>query len=64
MHYDVRFAALAPPGAVGRISAESRELAWFAPDALPAPLGDATDRLVARPWPPPAPSSTTDPDLA
>ena len=46
LHYDVRFAALAPAGAVERISAESRELAWFAPDALPAPLASATDRLI------------------
>jgi 8-oxo-dGTP pyrophosphatase MutT (NUDIX family) len=46
-HFDVRFAALAPAGAVPKISSESRELAWFAPTALPAPLASATDRLVA-----------------
>lgn len=46
LHYDVRFAALAPPGAVEMLSAESRALGWFAPDALPTPLATATDRLV------------------
>jgi 8-oxo-dGTP pyrophosphatase MutT (NUDIX family) len=46
-HHDVRFAAVAPPGAVERVSAESRGLAWFAPDALPEPLADATEHLVA-----------------
>jgi 8-oxo-dGTP pyrophosphatase MutT (NUDIX family) len=45
-HYDVRFAAVAPAGAVERVSAESRELGWFAPDALPAPLADATEQLI------------------
>jgi hypothetical protein len=43
----VRFAAIAPPGAVERISAESRDLGWFAPDALPTPLANATEQLVA-----------------
>jgi 8-oxo-dGTP pyrophosphatase MutT (NUDIX family) len=46
VHHDVRFAAVAPPGAVERISAESRALAWFAPDALPEPLANATAHLV------------------
>ena len=46
-HYDVRFAAIAPPGAVEAVSAESRALAWFPPDALPDPLASATQRLVA-----------------
>jgi len=46
MHYDVRFAAFAPPGATERISAESADLRWFAPDALPEPLADATAPLV------------------
>jgi 8-oxo-dGTP pyrophosphatase MutT (NUDIX family) len=46
-HHDVRFAAVAPPGAVERVSAESRDLGWFAPDALPAPLATATENLVA-----------------
>ena len=45
-HYDIRFAFLAPAGAVATVSAESRGLAWFAPDALPTPLADATQRLV------------------
>jgi 8-oxo-dGTP pyrophosphatase MutT (NUDIX family) len=47
LHYDVRFVALAPAGAVATVSAESRELGWFFPGALPAPLGDATERLIA-----------------
>jgi len=46
-HFDVRYAALAPPGAVERCSAESAALRWFARDALPDPLGDATEPLVA-----------------
>jgi 8-oxo-dGTP pyrophosphatase MutT (NUDIX family) len=46
-HYDVRFAAVAPPGAVERVSAESRDLGWFAPEALPTPLANATEQLVA-----------------
>jgi len=46
-HFDIRFAAIAPPGAVESISAESHALGWFAPDDLPEPLGTATERLVA-----------------
>lgn len=45
-HYDVRYAVLAPPGAVEVCSAESLALGWFAPDALPAPLAAATEPLV------------------
>lgn len=47
LHYDVRYAAIAPPGALPTISAESQDLAWFAPNALPHPLADATEPLVA-----------------
>jgi 8-oxo-dGTP pyrophosphatase MutT (NUDIX family) len=47
LHYDVRFAAIAPPAAVERVSAESAALGWFPPDRLPHPLADATERLVA-----------------
>ena len=46
-HFDVRFAAIAPPGAEAIVSAESRDVRWFAPDALPSPLASATDRLIA-----------------
>ena len=46
LHYDVRFAALAPPGAVARISAESHALGWFEPGAWPQPLAGSVDRLV------------------
>jgi 8-oxo-dGTP pyrophosphatase MutT (NUDIX family) len=47
LHYDVRFAVVAPPDAVERVSAESHALGWFAPDALPEPLAHATAHLVA-----------------
>ncbi|GAA2609699.1 NUDIX hydrolase [Dactylosporangium fulvum] len=47
LHYDVRYAAIAPPGAVESVSAESTALAWFTPDALPTPLAGATEPLVA-----------------
>ncbi len=39
-HYDVRFLAVAPAGAVEQISDESSALGWFTPDALPTPLAD------------------------
>jgi 8-oxo-dGTP pyrophosphatase MutT (NUDIX family) len=45
-HYDVRFAGLAPDGAVEAVSPESLRLAWFAPDELPEPLASATAPLV------------------
>ncbi|MEV6928890.1 NUDIX domain-containing protein [Dactylosporangium sp. NPDC051485] len=47
LHYDVRYAAIAPPGAVEMVSPESAALAWFAPDALPEPLAGATESLMA-----------------
>jgi 8-oxo-dGTP pyrophosphatase MutT (NUDIX family) len=46
-HFDVRFVAIAPPGAVETVSAESHALGWFTPDRLPSPLGTATERLMA-----------------
>ncbi|GAA3289295.1 MULTISPECIES: NUDIX hydrolase [Dactylosporangium] len=46
-HYDIRYAAIAPAGAVEKVSAESNALGWFAPDDLPSPLADATEVLVA-----------------
>lgn len=46
-HHDVRFVAVAPPGAVERRSDESEALGWFPTGELPSPLGDATERLVA-----------------
>jgi 8-oxo-dGTP pyrophosphatase MutT (NUDIX family) len=45
-HFDVRFVAVAPPGAVETVSAESHALGWFPPDRLPSPLGTATERLI------------------
>lgn len=46
LHYDVRFAAFAPPGAVETVSAESAALGWFAPEALPEPLAHAVTPLI------------------
>jgi 8-oxo-dGTP pyrophosphatase MutT (NUDIX family) len=46
VHYDVRFVAFAPAGAVERISDESAELAWFTPDALPEPLADGVAQQI------------------
>jgi 8-oxo-dGTP pyrophosphatase MutT (NUDIX family) len=46
-HYDVRFVAFAPPGAIPRITAESAALAWFSPDALPSPLAGSVVRQIA-----------------
>jgi 8-oxo-dGTP pyrophosphatase MutT (NUDIX family) len=45
LHYDVRFAVLAGSETF-KVSNESQALGWFAPDALPSPLADATARLV------------------
>ena len=45
-HFDVRFAAIAPAGAAPVVSDESHDVAWFAPDALPSPMGDATVPLI------------------
>ncbi|WP_200209345.1 NUDIX hydrolase [Micromonospora coerulea] len=47
LHYDVRFAVLAPPGATERVSDESEALGWFRPDRLPEPLADGTVQLLA-----------------
>lgn len=47
-HYDVQYAAIAPPGVQERISEESDALAWFPVDALPDETDDALRRLVAR----------------
>jgi 8-oxo-dGTP pyrophosphatase MutT (NUDIX family) len=46
LHYDIRFAAVAPPGAVETVSAESAALGWFAPDRLPEPLAHAVTPLI------------------
>ncbi|WP_433390212.1 NUDIX hydrolase [Micromonospora sp. KLBMP9576] len=47
LHHDVRFAVLAPPGAVAQVSEESEALGWFPPDQLPEPLAGGTARLLA-----------------
>ena len=46
-HYDVRFVAFAPRGAVEQVSEESHALGWFAPDGLPEPLADGVRPLLA-----------------
>jgi hypothetical protein len=43
----VRFLAIAPAGAVERVSAESHALGWFSPEALPAPLADGVVPMFA-----------------
>lgn len=45
-HFDVRYGAVAPPGAEPRISPESADLAWFPYDALPEPIAPATATLI------------------
>lgn len=45
-HHDVRFALVAPPDAVERVSDESDALGWFTPDRLPTPLGDSVPDLL------------------
>lgn len=46
-HFDVRFVAIAPAGAVERLSAESSALGWFQPEALPSPLADGVIEQLA-----------------
>jgi 8-oxo-dGTP pyrophosphatase MutT (NUDIX family) len=46
-HLDVRYVALAPPGAVPVVSDESQDVAWWAADALPPEAVDDLGRLVA-----------------
>jgi 8-oxo-dGTP pyrophosphatase MutT (NUDIX family) len=46
-HHDVRFLAVAPAGAVERVSAESHALGWFTPEALPVPLAEGVVPLFA-----------------
>ena len=46
-HYDVRFLAVAPAGAIERVSAESHALGWFSPEELPVPLADGVVPLFA-----------------
>ena len=45
-HLDVRFAALAPPGAEPAVSAESTDVRWWPLDALPE-LEDEMHELIA-----------------
>jgi 8-oxo-dGTP pyrophosphatase MutT (NUDIX family) len=46
-HYDVRFVAVCPPGAVEQISDESADLAWFTANTLPSPLADGVVQQLA-----------------
>lgn len=45
-HFDVRFLAIAPPGAVEQVSDESTALGWFRPGELPTPLADGVSGQV------------------
>jgi 8-oxo-dGTP pyrophosphatase MutT (NUDIX family) len=45
-HLDVQYAAVAPPGAQEKISAESDDLRWFPVDALPDRTDDVLRHLV------------------
>ncbi|MFF0450133.1 NUDIX hydrolase [Streptomyces sp. NPDC004609] len=47
-HLDVQYAALAPAGAVERISAESLDLRWFAYDEVPDVADESVVRLLER----------------
>jgi len=47
-HLDVQFVAVSPAGAEPTASAESLEVAWFLPDALPQHTDDAVRALVAH----------------
>jgi 8-oxo-dGTP pyrophosphatase MutT (NUDIX family) len=45
-HFDVRYVAVAPPGAAARLSAECADLAWFPTGELPTPLAHRTAILI------------------
>jgi 8-oxo-dGTP pyrophosphatase MutT (NUDIX family) len=45
-HLDVRFVALAPPGAEPAVSDESLDVAWWPLDALPDPGSDLVELVV------------------
>lgn len=47
LHFDVRFVALPPVGAVEQLSEESQALGWFTPDELPAPLATGVRSQIA-----------------
>jgi 8-oxo-dGTP pyrophosphatase MutT (NUDIX family) len=47
-HLDVRFLAIAPPGAVPAISDESLDLRWHHRDRLPDPVGDDVPEQIRR----------------
>ena len=47
-HLDVRFVAVAPPGAVPVVSAESTDVRWWPVDALPEPDTGLVARALER----------------
>ncbi len=47
-HLDVRFVAIAPPGAVPVVSEESTDVRWWPVDALPLQDSPPETGLVAR----------------
>jgi 8-oxo-dGTP pyrophosphatase MutT (NUDIX family) len=46
-HYDVRFVAVCPAGAIEQVSEESQALGWFTRDSLPSPLADGVRQQIA-----------------
>ena len=47
-HLDVEHVLVADPDVVPRVSDESKDVAWWPVDALPAPLAWGIDGLVAH----------------
>lgn len=47
-HYDVRYVAVAPPGATPVAGEESDGMGWFLPDELPRPLGSRIREILDR----------------
>jgi 8-oxo-dGTP pyrophosphatase MutT (NUDIX family) len=48
LHLDLRYGFVAGVGAAPRVSAESRELRWFAPDSLPEGCDRSLHRAVRK----------------
>lgn len=44
-HFDVRFVAIAPDGAVPAVSAESHDVRWWPIDQIPDPIGEMAPLL-------------------
>jgi 8-oxo-dGTP pyrophosphatase MutT (NUDIX family) len=46
-HFDIRYVARCPAGAVEQVSDESAALGWFTPENLPSPLADGVHQQIA-----------------